>query len=71
MDFMEMALTWFQVLEQWSAILFHFQANGSTQAIYIRWDGANVVGTVSSSEWLNANIIGTAATNSTVLSALT
>ncbi len=33
--------------------------------IYIRWDGVNVVGTVSSSEWLNATIIGTTATNGT------
>ena len=33
--------------------------------IYIRWDGVNVVGTVSSSQWLNANIICTSATNST------
>ena len=33
--------------------------------IYIRWDGVNVVGTVSSSEWLNANIIGTTASNGT------
>jgi hypothetical protein len=33
--------------------------------IYIRWDGVDVVGTVSSSEWLNANIIGTTATNGT------
>ena len=33
--------------------------------IYIRWDGVNVVGTVSSNQWLNANIIGTTATNAT------
>ena len=33
--------------------------------IYVRWDGVSVVGTVSSSEWLNANIIGTSATNAT------
>jgi hypothetical protein len=33
--------------------------------IYIRWDGVNVVGTVSSNQWLNANIIGTTATNTT------
>jgi len=33
--------------------------------IYIRWDGVNVVGTVSSSQWLNANIIGATATNAT------
>jgi hypothetical protein len=33
--------------------------------IYIRWDGVNVVGTVSSDEWLNANIICTTATNAT------
>ena len=33
--------------------------------IYIRWDGVNVVGTVSSSQWLTANIIGTTATNAT------
>ncbi len=26
--------------------------------VYVRWDSANVVGTVTSSEWLNANIIG-------------
>lgn len=32
--------------------------------IYVRWDGVNVVGTVSSSEWLTANIIGTTAANS-------
>ena len=32
--------------------------------VYVRWDSANVVGTVTSSEWLNANIIGSAATNS-------
>ena len=31
--------------------------------IYIRWDGVNVVGTVTSDEWLNANIICTTATN--------
>lgn len=31
--------------------------------IYIRWDSVNVVGTVSSNEWLNANIIGTTVTN--------
>ena len=29
-----------------------------------RWDSANVVGTVTSSEWLNANIIGSTVTNS-------
>jgi hypothetical protein len=34
-------------------------------SIYIRLDGVNVVGTVSSSEWLNANIICTTATNAT------
>ena len=33
--------------------------------IYIRWDGVNVVGTVSSNEWLSANIICTSATNAT------
>ncbi|MCL5949697.1 MAG: hypothetical protein M1490_04390 [Candidatus Bathyarchaeota archaeon] len=33
--------------------------------IYVRWDGVNIVGTVSSSEWLNANIICTTATNAT------
>jgi hypothetical protein len=33
--------------------------------IYVRWDGVNVVGTISSSQWLNANIIGTTATNAT------
>jgi hypothetical protein len=33
--------------------------------IYVRWDGVTVVGTVSSSEWLNANIICTSATNAT------
>ena len=33
--------------------------------IYVRWDGVNVVGTVSSSEWLNANIIAVSATNAT------
>ena len=33
--------------------------------IYIRWDDVNVVGTVSSNQWLNANIIGTTATNAT------
>jgi hypothetical protein len=33
--------------------------------IYVRWDGVNVVGTVSSSEWLHANIICTSATNTT------
>ncbi len=32
--------------------------------VYIRWDSSNVVGTVTSSEWLNANIIGSTATNS-------
>jgi hypothetical protein len=32
--------------------------------VYVRWDSANVVGTVTSSEWLNANIIGSASTNS-------
>jgi hypothetical protein len=32
--------------------------------IYIRWDGVNVVGTVTNDEWLNANIIGTSITNS-------
>jgi len=33
--------------------------------IYIRWDGVNVVGTVSSNEWVSANIIGSTATNGT------
>jgi hypothetical protein len=32
--------------------------------IYVRWDSLNVVGTVSSSEWLNANIIGSTVANS-------
>ena len=32
--------------------------------VYIRWDSTSVVGTVTSSEWLNANIIGSTATNS-------
>lgn len=32
--------------------------------IYIRWDSLNVVGTVTSSEWLNANIIGSTNANS-------
>ena len=32
--------------------------------VYIRWDSASVVGTVTSSEWLNANIIGSTVANS-------
>ena len=32
--------------------------------IYIRWDSASVVGTITSSEWLNANIIGSTVANS-------
>ncbi|MGD6851551.1 MAG: hypothetical protein ACQCN6_05765 [Candidatus Bathyarchaeia archaeon] len=32
--------------------------------IYVRWDGVNVVGTVSSDEWLNANIIQTTSASS-------
>ncbi len=32
--------------------------------IYVRWDSASVVGTVTSSQWQNANIIGSTATNS-------
>ncbi len=31
--------------------------------IYVRWDGYNVVGTVTSDEWAAANIIGSTATN--------
>lgn len=36
----------------------------SNDAIYIRWDGVNVVGTVTSDEWANAAIIGTTTANS-------
>jgi hypothetical protein len=32
--------------------------------VYVRWDSASVVGTVTSSQWQNANIIGSTATNS-------
>ena len=32
--------------------------------VYIRWDSTNVVGTVTSSEWLNANIVGSTNANS-------
>ena len=34
-------------------------------AIYVRWDGRAVVGTVTSSEWQNAQIIGTSIAGST------
>lgn len=36
----------------------------SNDAIYIRWDGVNVVGTVTSDEWASAEIIGTTTANS-------
>jgi hypothetical protein len=31
--------------------------------VYVRWDSASVVSTLTSSQWLNANIIGSTATN--------
>jgi hypothetical protein len=34
-------------------------------AVYIRWDGQTVVGTVTGSQWLSAQIIGTTIANST------
>ena len=36
----------------------------SGSPIYIRWDGEDVVGTVTSAQWLQANIIGQGAANS-------
>ena len=36
----------------------------SGSPIYIRWDGEDVVGTVTSAQWLQANIIGQSAANS-------
>jgi len=35
----------------------------SGSPIYVRWDSVEVVGTVTSNEWLSANIIGTTAAN--------
>lgn len=34
----------------------------SSGLVYVRWDGFNVVGTVTSDQWLSANIIGSTAT---------
>lgn len=36
----------------------------SGSPIYVRWDGVEVVGTVTSNQWLSANVIGTTAANS-------
>ncbi len=53
------------MLEQWSGDTISLSGKWFHPGIvYIRWDSANVVGTVTSSEWLNANIIGSTATNS-------
>jgi hypothetical protein len=36
-----------------------------SDAIYVRWDGKSVVGTVTGNQWLNAQIIGTSVADST------